>query len=437
MFRFITIINGLVVILILSILALAGIPQLINYQGMLTDNSGTPLTGSYNLTFKIWTDTTAGSSLWTETQNGVQVQDGLFNVILGRLTTLNLPFDQQYWLEVGVGAETMPRIRFTSVGYAYRSAIADSATVAISAPTSGGWTDDGKVVRLATSSDSVGIGTTTPQAKLHISGGDLRLDYGGIMNMIQANGYASIIWPTSNNLQVCNFATGYIDFRTGISLNAATSRLYIANDGNIGMGTINPTRKLHINGENPRVLIDASSGNPEINFQGAGDNAPQIWALYKETISGDLRFYQNGDKITIQNSSGNVGIGATSTGGYKLAVNGSAAKPGGGNWEVFSDIRLKEIKAPYEYGLSEISRLNPVYYDYKKDNALSLPSDRDFVGLVAQDVQGVIPDAVRKNDQGYLMLNNDPVIWAMLNAIKELKAENEHLRKRVEALESK
>jgi hypothetical protein len=82
----------------------AAIPHLINYQGMLTDNSGNPLSGSYNLTFKIWTDTTGGSSLWTETQNGVQVTNGLFNVILGKVTTLNLAFDQQYWLEAGSGS---------------------------------------------------------------------------------------------------------------------------------------------------------------------------------------------------------------------------------------------------------------------------------------------------------------------------------------------
>ena len=68
---------------------------------------------------------------------------------------------------------------------------------------------------------------------------------------------------------------------------------------------------------------------------------------------------------------------------------------------------------------------------------MGLPAGKEYVGLVAQDVERVIPDAVEKNDQGYLMLNNDPIIWAMLNAIKELKAENEQLRKRVEALESR
>jgi hypothetical protein len=146
------------------------IPHMVNYQGMLTDDLGDPPSGPHNLTFRIYDDTTGGNLEWSESQNGVQVEDGLFNVILGRMTPLNLAFDEQYWLEVQVDSDTMPRLRFTSVGYAYRAKIADSATVAVSAPTGGGWTDDGTVVRLATSTDSVGIGTTSPNSKLHVNG---------------------------------------------------------------------------------------------------------------------------------------------------------------------------------------------------------------------------------------------------------------------------
>jgi hypothetical protein len=247
-------------------LSLAGIPKMINYQGMLTDNSGTPLTGSYNLTFKIWTDTTGGSSLWTETQNGVQVTNGLFNVILGKQTALNLAFDQQYWLELGVGAETMPRIRFTSVGYAYRAAIADSATVAVSAPTGGGWTKNGNRVSLANSSDSVGIGTTAPQAKLHIHGGDIRLDYGSYIDMFHQDGYPSEIWANFNDLALANFDTGYIAFFTSTSLNVAYSRLLIANNGNVGIGTL-PACALHVFNSSSYFgmlrLQNANTGNNE------------------------------------------------------------------------------------------------------------------------------------------------------------------------------
>jgi hypothetical protein len=38
---------------------------------------------------------------------------------------------------------------------------------------------------------------------------------------------------------------------------------------------------------------------------------------------------------------------------------------------------------------------------------------------VAQEVQKVIPEAVTENSKGYLLVNNDPIIWTMLNAIKE------------------
>jgi hypothetical protein len=155
-------------------LSLAGIPKLINYQGMLTGSDGkTPVTdGPYNLTFKIYGSESGMDSLWRENHPTVQVTNGLFNVILGSVTSLNLAFDTDYWLGIRVGSddELSPRIRLTSVGYAYRAQVADSAVVAVSAPTGGGWTDDGAVVRLTNNSDSVGIGKTNPSSKLDVNG---------------------------------------------------------------------------------------------------------------------------------------------------------------------------------------------------------------------------------------------------------------------------
>jgi hypothetical protein len=76
-------------------------------------------------------------------------------------------------INVGTFPQFTPRIQLTSVGYAYRALMADSASVALSASTGGGWKDDGNVVRLESFADSVGIGTATPQAKLDVSG-DIR-----------------------------------------------------------------------------------------------------------------------------------------------------------------------------------------------------------------------------------------------------------------------
>jgi hypothetical protein len=124
-------ISGIVLIPVLSFSESAvtpTIPHLINYQGMLTDNSGNPLTGSFDIIFKIYNDASTGTMRWSETQSGVTITNGLFSVILGSVTPIDLAFDEEYWLDITVGGEHMPsRLKFTSVGYAYRAQKADSA----------------------------------------------------------------------------------------------------------------------------------------------------------------------------------------------------------------------------------------------------------------------------------------------------------------------
>jgi microcystin-dependent protein len=107
--------------------AQAAVPHLINYQGKLTDASGQPLEGSFELTFRIYDAENAGNLLWEEAQTGVVIQKGIFNILLGAVTNLNLPFTIPYFLEIKVGSEVMsPRQRITSAGYAIRAETADN-----------------------------------------------------------------------------------------------------------------------------------------------------------------------------------------------------------------------------------------------------------------------------------------------------------------------
>ena len=57
-----------------------------------------------------------------------------------------------------------------------------------------------------------------------------------------------------------------------------------------------------------------------------------------------------------------------------------------------------------------------------------LPSDIEQVGFVAQEVQKVFPEAVNKGEDGLLDFNMHPVNVAMINAIKELKIDNDKLK---------
>lgn len=96
-----------------------GIPQTINFQGVLKDASGNIVSnGDYNITFKIYDAESGGTALWTETKL-VNIVNGIFSTQLGSITPITLPFDAAYWLGVTVGSnpEMTPRTAFTSVPY--------------------------------------------------------------------------------------------------------------------------------------------------------------------------------------------------------------------------------------------------------------------------------------------------------------------------------
>ncbi len=126
----------------------ADIPHLINYQGKLTDKDNKPvIDGTYPVTFRIYDSETAGSLLWEETQS-ITAQKGVFSVLLGGVTNLDLSFDKPYFLEIKVKDEVLsPRQRIASVGYAYRAENANQA-------------------QNATTVDAIGVSTTPAANKI-------------------------------------------------------------------------------------------------------------------------------------------------------------------------------------------------------------------------------------------------------------------------------
>ncbi len=112
----------------LSGAAMAQVPTMMNYQGFLTDPGGAPLSGAYDLTFRIHDSVTAGAELWSEAHAGVLVSEGLFSVLLGGTNPLDPSvFVGEAWLELEMGGETMtPRVRVVSVGYSFVAAVAQS-----------------------------------------------------------------------------------------------------------------------------------------------------------------------------------------------------------------------------------------------------------------------------------------------------------------------
>ena len=91
-----------------------------------------------------------------------------------------------------------------------------------------------------------------------------------------------------------------------------------------------------------------------------------------------------------------------------------------------SDKRLKENIKPIESALEKAMKLQGVTFDWKKSNSeLNIKED---IGFIAQDIQKVVPELVRENENGMLSMRHQGIAPILLEAIKELKAEIEELK---------
>jgi hypothetical protein len=303
----------------------AQVPRTLSYQGVLTDSLGNPKAdGTYTFTFRLYDVVSGGAPLWSE-QKTLPVERGLFHTTLGDQVTIGggLMFDRSYWLGtiVGNGTELTPRIPLTAVGRSLFSTTADTARYALAAAQPG-VADSARVAGSVTNSSitsqqiadstitgqdvsatavlnitslntsgSVGIGTSNPFHRLEVnsSGGETVL---GIRNQT----------PGGRRWQLYSTGTANSEGPGNFMIrddSAFAVRLFISGaNGNMGVGTTNPTYRLHVNG-----TVNAA----EIYRNGVPLNASQ-WSTSAFGIYYNL---------------GNVGLGVTSPTARFQVANGS------------------------------------------------------------------------------------------------------------------
>ncbi len=134
----------IVTVIAMAATATAAAPQLINYQGRLTDAVGAPVDTTVDLTFFMCSDSLCGTIIWAETQPLVTIASGLFSVLLGSISPLGeTVFDgNARWLttRIGAGPQTTKPVPIVSVAYAYQSMRCDTANYALAGAGGGGLT---------------------------------------------------------------------------------------------------------------------------------------------------------------------------------------------------------------------------------------------------------------------------------------------------------
>ena len=300
---------------------------------------------------------------------------------------------------------------------------------------------------------SVGIGTLLPQELLHVEG-FIRSSSGykvgtttvidssrNLTNIgtigsgsitssggITATGFLRIgtrilgTRPDSDDFGIGMQGTGSDSLRTAIFIGAdsgtatinsirlrtnATDRVTITSAGSVGIGTTLPQELLQVEGN-----IALSGAN---RFIGTQTN---------HNLS--LRT-NNTDRVIIDNS-GNVGI-VTTVASYNLHVVGRIYATG--NITAFSDSNLKTNILSIENAIDKIKLLNGYTFNTVHD------SSKRYVGLFAQDVEKVLPEAVEKDNNGLMSIAYGNLTGLLVNGIKELLTHNNSMVEEIQQLKHK
>lgn len=122
---------------------------------------------------------------------------------------------------------------------------------------------------------NVGVGTTSPTDKLHVLG-NIRTNTGYGNKFYHTNGKYTQAYAVGNDWHVMNFAAGEMRFGTNTVIKSAYHRMVIQNDGDVGIGTINPSHLLHVTGSDSAGavghFVNTVTGQDDYGIYGACDN---------------------------------------------------------------------------------------------------------------------------------------------------------------------
>jgi hypothetical protein len=214
------------------------------------------------------------------------------------------------------------------------------------------------------------------------------------------------------------------------------SDLYIYNTSakKFGIGTSSPSRKVTIAESGTEAYLNIHNSSTGYTISDGiliGMQGVNGWLTTYE--DGVLNIGTNNTMKMIIEADGNVGIGTTNP-GYKFQVgnysDGSQARANA--WNVFSDVNLKRDLTRLTNPLAMVEKLTGYYFFWNT----GIDQSRQ-IGFSAQEVNEVLPEVVSKGEDGYLSMEYSKITPLLVEAIKQLKADNDRLKSENEAINTR
>ncbi len=316
---------------------------------------------------------------------------------------------------------------------------------------------NGGAIRFTVENDGdVGVGVSAPLSRLHVrngaAGASPHFNSSAAFERDTTN-YISILSPNASERGIL-FGDPESVVNGGIIYNSAVTpdgfqfrtgnnqtRMVVTGAGNVGIGTASPFSRLHVAGP------IYSEGNMILHaFSGDGATGTAYFSAGDTTVTSSVGLMLRTKSLATfrenmyLSPSGAVGIGTMGP-VFTLHVNGDAGKPGGGSWSNTSDVRLKKNIETLDGALDALLALRGVTFEYIDPDAIGEPSGQR-IGMIAQEVERVFPDWVAERADGYKSVTYRGFEALTVEAMRELheanevlRAENDELRARLEALE--
>jgi hypothetical protein len=425
-----------IILLAMSVPSVAQVPGKIMYRGYLkVDEVVPPGQVQETLVFNLYDQETSGTLIESVTKEFVDIFDGNFSVTLDFAPNNFIGGNRYLGVVVG-GEELTPRQQFVTVPYAYQAGNLTS-------------TSDGKV----------GIGTTTPSSTLTVAG---TVESTGLTvnGSIQSNGVTSngLVHATSGGFKFPDATTQTTAFvpAPANALHAEDGDppnvVWVDAEGDVGIGTTAAEAKLHVVGstritESLRVGTTQAVDTPltVVRYSGAigtGGSPSGNWAAEVENRSTNAdenclavtTFRGTADSVPfLVGYSYRVALEPRYRDLFRVSGDGNAWLVG--SLTEGSDIRYKENIEPISDSLETILQLNGVSYDRRREEA-SPPGELEErqLGLIGQEVELVLPEAVQKDSEGYYSVAYTRIVPVLIEAIKEQQKVIEAQETRLEQL---